>query len=179
MRSFLVSAATLMLLAACGGPPQRHISDAEATTAAQAHVPFLLERIAARDRADTGFVLNVRVPREGTRAGAQLALTGIVKTGATLRGTVRTPDKDWPEFPVGTTMTFGPDIIEDWSFRHANKLVGAFRLRAKMCNVAGMLEGLKGKTPEAQAALDEAQGMLDPTRACEDYDPRSDVGAAK
>ena len=172
-------AAFAILGASCGGtspgPPQgQKITPEEAAASARAHLPWFLERLAAADPADGNFRLTVWMPAEGGRKSPQLVMRDVAADGQSLSGIVSKADPAWPEYPEGNTFFFGPSVVADWTFTHDGRMIGAFWLRAQMCELGKVLKGVRGRTPEADAAVLELREKFDPANACKPYDPRQD-----
>jgi uncharacterized protein YegJ (DUF2314 family) len=189
MKGALASAVlAVSLLAACGGASAKEepLTPAQAKEAAaeqaQTHLPFFLERLAAKDPADQNFRLTIRLPPEGrSRPRAELGLEGIVRQGSSFSGVIARPDKNWPEFELGKTMTFPASIIIDWSFTRHGALVGLFQLRAQICTTSQAVSELpKEMHDQIRAETGKlAEKLLDPKGACKPFDPAKDFEEIK
>jgi hypothetical protein len=175
-------AAIAVLASACGpapsAAPMHEITEEEAIASARQHLPWFLDRLAEGDPADKNFGLTVRMPAESGREAPELSMLNVGVEGAELFGTVGKGDVEWPEYAEGKVFRFGRDVVIDWSFTHADWLIGAFRLKAQMCKLGQFLTEVRGKTADAEAARTDLLDSLDAQKACEPYDPLRDYARA-
>ena len=170
--------AMVLLTASCGqaapAAKPRQISADEAAATAREHLSWFRDRLTTADPADAKFSLTVRMPGEGKRKSPELTMRDIAIEGDYLLGTVVKADEAWPEYAEGNRFRFPGDVVSDWSFAHDGRLIGAFWLRAQMCNLGQMLTVVGGRTLEAEATVSDLREQLDPAESCEPYDPRED-----
>lgn len=186
-RALLAAALALAMLSACGASTnEERLTPAAAKEAAaqqaQMHLAFFLERLDAKDPADSNFHLTIRLPAEGRqRPRAELGIKDIVAQGSSFHGVIAKPDESWPEFELGETMSFPASIVIDWSFAHKDTLIGAFQLRAGLCTASEAVSKLPQiLQDEVRAEGGKAGGLLlDPKDACKPVDPPQDYEKAK
>jgi uncharacterized protein YegJ (DUF2314 family) len=187
-RALAAAGMAVALLCSCGGAKANDepLTPAQAKEAAaeqaQTHLSFFLERLTAKDPADQDFRLTIRLPPEGrSRPRAELGVRDIVRQGSSLQGVVTKPDKSWPEFELGETMTFPASIIIDWSFTRHGTLIGLFQLRAQICTASQTVSELPKEMHDQVRAETGKTGelLLNPKEACKPTDPRKDFEKIK
>ncbi|MDP3740678.1 MAG: DUF2314 domain-containing protein [Hyphomonadaceae bacterium] len=179
-----MSVMAMAILSACGGakpePLTPEVELANAAREARETFPIFLEHLKAQP-SDTSAWLTIQMPPEGAeRPQAELSLKNIVQTDTSFSGVIWKPDRNWPEFPAGATMSFPASIVIDWVYVADKRTVGGYRLRAKMCLAS---RAAAEKIPEKVAqhlraeAEEAAAFLLDPKKACAPYDAEKDLEA--
>lgn len=176
-----MSAMAMAVLSACGGakpePLTPEIAKADAAREARATFQIFLDHLKAQP-SDTSAWLTIQMPPEGAeRPQAELSLRNIVQTDKSFSGVIWKPDRNWPEFPAGATMSFPASIVIDWVYVAGEKTVGGYQLRAKTCLASQPMNGVPELTAQhLRAEAEEAAAFLiDPKKACAPYDARKDL----
>src|SRR5262245_43424651 len=101
---------------------------------AQAHLPYFWEHVASPAQGEGDFTLKVGFPvQQGASSGKEhIWVSDIEKTSSGYAGLLANEPLDLTGKKLGDRVEFTPDMISDWGFMRAGKLIGHYTTRISL-----------------------------------------------